>query len=1418
MADLQDTVSNPFEEEQEYSNPFVSPTTPETNPVYSDTEAALRSAGTSDTPVNSYIESMKRGHKQTMSGMMATGQELSQKALASAVESYVIESGEMVEPEVIAQMQEEQGLNTETSPERLWAEQIDGFFDLSKEQRESIVMRRWTQRQISSIFEEMGIVDVGADVVGLVLVPDETYNSVDFVNKVMGTETTIEGIMNSADALIKLGQVYQRLSPDEQVSLFKEMKEIAKGIDDNELQQMFLLMGATGFTSLGEEQFSQGADKLFVAGAVGKFFSSAMKGTRILKDFARMGATDRVALVADQAAKGTRAPRELQASRIDAASTVMPTTTGELAKIVDQAPTEVASVVRDEWAKMDAIQQEALNFIKESLPLTKADIDRALARSTKAIEDQPNIENLVVRQLDDGMEFTFDTAVPRNEEGVAFFERTTGQKKVVKFTQQDITDGFVNQHGVTTMDDIVSGVRSPNILFRGEREFLVQAFERIANAQAKVKSRLTDSLRLATKGLSKVSQGNIERVLFQGDKDGIIYKYHDLVIEGVGGVRLTDKEYISYAKTRKVLDDMWILKNKEVVDGLTVRNAKLVKTSDSQEGYASVLEDAVAAKRKYSSESDFRRVYDSETDSILDSLSAERIDELYNDGFILTKLDNTADFWNAAEKRTKWALVRREDISDLPTNVLNYKTGYVPRIYDDAYYFVKATDGVVEGKSTFKTLRYFNNKTDASAFRAQLIAEGRDPKEILEPLFSREPISDTELNGDTINMFGGLFSSPRGQETLSFGLKGEDAKLVEPLQAIQQYMFHLGNRIPVSQYKLGMQQKWINEAQKFLGTHPGTDFTSTLSKVVESTKGDPKERKFLIKSHEQIDSLSHVPSRDDQILQGKFISIGNSLEAKSPALKGAARWMYSLHQKNPVNAVKAATHHALLGTYSIAQFPIQALGATVAFSINPKYAARGASKWLAFHYLDNIRDPAVKAAQLKKLSTSVDGLSDIEDAYRLWNRSGYRESVLVTNGDYASIANGLPYDGNLVKRAFDKGTFFFKAGEMANMRISFATSMERWKDLNPGKLLDDEALKQIFARSEQFRLNMGQGNRARFQKGAISIPLQFQQINTKFFEAIGAGSAFTRSERARLLVGQGTLFGAMGIPLGQQAVSYMADAMDLDTSGVSPEQLNTAKRGVVGWTVNNLLGIDAEISGRVAIAGGLTDMVSDMIFEKHSILGVAGPAGAVAERFWNGPLDVVMHANKMVISAEDLDISSVGLIAENLLWSLGEIPSSSRNAIIANDLWRTGLVRTSNGKVLWATDPKVKDIIFQSMGFQSVDKQEFYELLMSDRGRAETEKILVDRLSRVYTRLLRSATDGDGEQAEAAAKTIAVLQSYIEDEETSTRVAKQLMERFRVDDDKLNLLQKALKSSNDYSTKASDVFSILKQEAISGEL
>lgn len=1416
------------QEEQTDLSPFQQEGVPAPNPYY-DSEMALRYATIGFDPISDYGQALKKGGLWAGEQILTTARDTASAALSTAVQQSAQED-DVPSPEAITQImdEDEARFKMATGPEWAWLEQVEGAEDLPEEERRAVVADRYISRKLSELFESQGLGDWAANIAGILVVPDEAYNAKEFWQKVTGSDKDFSEYFNSAEMLHKIGSWFVELSPEEQVDMLEVFLKASEEVDDNELQQAFMVMAATGRTPYDHTQFDHFFDKATVAslgvGIGGKWINKLLRLTSMPKTLAKLGKSNEVSTVTDAAATGKITEAEAQINPLDAAVSGLPVVNGNLAKLFDTAPESFASAIRADWAMMDAMRKDGMDIAKEGLRLSPEDMYRVMEREKGRLEESvPNIENLSFKIQKDGVEFTYDTVTPT---GTGRVTGEIGKTETFKYTLNDMSDGFV----VSTTGPVssaLSAIVSPNVLFSKLADELVQPFELAQMSQAKLRGALTDSLALATKELkgNKRAMEQVAELITRGTLNDEVYTYEQLVSRGIGGKRYSEAQAKVYFNLRKLYDDMWVMKNEETRKVLELRGAKSVTLSSGFSGFPSVAETASIAWKKYNG-SKYRTVIDDVTGETR-VLGKEDIEKAYEDGMVLTRLDNSSEFWIRNETKAKFALVPRHSVDDLPDVVLGYRAGYSPLVYKNANFFVKHKKPVddlsgAENLSYMETIRAFSNFSDAEKYAAKYATENgnvynKDNTGDIQVLFNREKGEAAAPDEDVINMYGGYAKSPRKQERIPFGPEGTKAEFLDPIEAMQEYMFHVGNRVPITELRLGTQQKWLNTAKQLLGTEATGSFEDMYGTVKNSTQLSDGQRTFLVRAHEQIQTLNHIPTPEEQRLMGHFVSIGKSLESKSPLLKGVSRGLYTLSQTSPVGAFKAASHHMLLGMYSIAQFPVQALGASVAFSINPVYAAKGAGKWLAFSYLDNILDPAHRAAKIKELSKMKGmNLEDLEETYALWRKSGYRQSVLLTNGDYATVANGLPYDAGLVRRMFENGTFFFKAGELANMRISFATALERWKDINPGRKLDDEALKQIVARAEQFRLNMGQGNKARFQKGYISIPLQFQQINTKFAEAV-LGPNFTKAERARLFAGQATLFGAMGVPLGEYALGHLVNQTESeDLSNWSAEGVNTARRGVLGWFLNNYLGLDAEVSGRVSIASGITDLIMETAFEQHSIISLAGPTGAVAERGLNS-IEGLLIASKMYFTSDDLTTEDKDVISRMMAYSLANVASGTRNMVAAYQMHHSGWVRDSKGVPLWQKEPDLYDSLLQGAGFQSLKKNEYWELIKSRKAQLKSEQGMLDQMSRLYSYGLVGIEENNPEAVRAASLTIAALYSGIKDEDLKIKLSQGLLRRFRGEDKMQMAIEQAVRAYNEDTTPNSFLLNEKVRGAIEGE-
>jgi len=298
------------------------------------------------------------------------------------------------------------------------------------------------------------------------------------------------------------------------------------------------------------------------------------------------------------------------------------------------------------------------------------------------------------------------------------------------------------------------------------------------------------------------------------------------------------------------------------------------------------------------------------------------------------------------------------------------------------------------------------------------------------------------------------------------------------------------------------------------------------------------------------------------------------------------------------------------------------------------------------------------------------------------------DSVVMGNADFATMAGGGLIDAGLLRRAYgtleEKGQVFFKMGELANMRISFFTALERQKALDGGKFaFTDETLKKVMARAEQYRMNMGAGNKAWFQRGVWSLPTQFKQIYTKFAESM-FGDWFTGREKAQVLLAQATLFGATGIPILNSFQDQIVD-MFFDEGDLSQAQLVTAKRGALGFLFNDVMDVDAVISGRMSLA---SDYMED--FEKlfsGDVSMVEGLMGVSYSLFGRG-YDVIKTFSREVATVghtppEEWSTSMVEDALSDIGKSMISMTASGRKALQAYDLAYADAYFSRNGQTLF---------------------------------------------------------------------------------------------------------------------------------------
>lgn len=717
----------------------------------------------------------------------------------------------------------------------------------------------------------------------------------------------------------------------------------------------------------------------------------------------------------------------------------------------------------------------------------------------------------------------------------------------------------------------------------------VNATTRAELGGAKLANTLTAALETALRPIGKsfitpkarASLKRLDEVLLQGDAHteidaagevtrGKVYTIDELQagipIPTKGGgtkvVSLNDDEISAYFATRRILDYMFMLKNDQVHKTLTFRGFRRVDV----EGVDAIGKpiDTAAGARLFLQGKGVEKMYNplgkNGKGSVMNKSDID-FEELYNNGFKMIKLDEAVSI---AGTHYDYVFVNAKNITDLPSVVLKRKIGYVPKIYKDAFYFVKenmrgSLNGVDDSMIGSKTLRMFDSKKEADAYLAKqaktrfLIREqlnatndkdaagfmeelrnmGHSDDEIREMMeehlrgrlsanFDKNNkledvyvVADREMSADQLlresyGMHGGLFTGRRATHDILFGVSGEVPKRFSAYESIQRYIQHVSNYYPRNQWRMAEQQRWMNTARAMNAIRPEiTQYKEAIQSV--TLKAGSKEKASLDAYATWINDQARIPTNEEVWLSQHMRSLVEWAEtpltvfgetiASAKAPKIVRNSIMNLAQKDPFSAMRAAAFHPLIGWFNPSQLFVQAQGASVAFALHPTTALRDIRRSFGLTSMMWVDNPKALAVTAKSLGLKPEEFTRMRE---LFIKAGLRDSVKAT-ADHSAAAQSYGITLKAVKDVADKGLMFYRPGEFFNRTYSFSAATEKWLEANKGKTImdiGDKELKSIIDDSMHMSLNMLRANRAQWQKGAAGVPTQFWQIQAKLIESV----------------------------------------------------------------------------------------------------------------------------------------------------------------------------------------------------------------------------------------------------------------------------------------------------------------------------
>lgn len=1227
------------------------------------------------------------------------------------------------------------------------------------------------QRKIHELTKDQGFFEKLYEGASYIFIPKTIKDYADLTNS---------SILEAGDAVKNVFANWQSLSQEERLRTFPMMVgAVMEASDNNELRAvdtLLSLIDPSRASEVSERELEDRVEWGLIAAPFIGWINRVRKTANIVSTAKRLGLEEEAGRI-NAANLSDRSGAVSQATGVDrevSAVTGHPFNFGE---IIPESPDGVHKATHkalDDIEKHRSRVQDKLHGIADDTEylkergLTDSEVEKVHSRF------QEEINSLKDEYWERYGWYIDDVNYTSSQTGFKVDYKLEGvpQTRSIKYTTND-----VGEFKAVELGPIETKILSPSVLLETIAPGAVEQATRIGFVQSATVRHFREAAKLADKGLAPriTAKGsrqrqNIDDVLLAGDEwDKGVGKVFtpDELMEGVetpnGLVRLSLPEMKSYYARRDIMDLMHFRMDKGIRDDLVARGMKEVNFNGEVDKSRIRIEVGRPIEDPSRIPEDIKhlesRVWSQKDGGGVVHMKDVDVKEMYDEGYQLVNFRNRVE---VGDEFVTYGFIRKQDISDIRSSVLHKKPGYVPKSYKDGFYFVKQMDNAkVNGvtQKNLSTLRIFDSKLEADKYAQKLTETNQEPGRIFQTFHDRE-IPEGELAEDLINEVGGLVYGARSRREILFGSgDGTTPRRVSAYQSMDRALNMVGHHMPMNQFRLYMQQRWLNTAKEHLET-PG-NFDSAINPAAPS-----RVREGLEFTRRWIRDTASIPTKDErkwqsllrrtaEWMEGRNV-LGVPLDPKTKAISPRLG-IYHLSKQDPLVAMRGAAFHSLLGWFNPAQLWVQAQGAAVALSLNPKGLSTSLPKYMA------LRAGIVLHGNEKALRATAKRLKMDEDEYislvTQMHKSGLLRSVKTTADYAASEGVGHGVTRSVMRDTADKGLFFFREGEMFSRGYSFIEARAKYlKDTGKrGVDLTDDDLKNIVDDTLKRTFNLNKANRAYWQKGILSIPTQFLQISAKFTEDIGRGlfldkGKFTRGDASKVLLGQMALYGTAGLSINEMVVNGTARQFGIDVPGeISPEARAAITNGFWGLMAKVMFDVDAELGPRGSIPSGLQSSIVNLMrgnFEDAAF----GAFGEVPHRAFQA----FSKVKPMVLSAWQRELSSSDV--EIALSSIAKITSTWNNYSKAQLWYKLGRATDSKGNTLFEID-RDKDwnlLVAQAMGFSPTRVADIYKMEDYTRRQTTAIKDVVDTMSRMSMEYmaLDNPSDTDAKNLEIIMSTI----------------------------------------------------------------
>lgn len=681
-------------------------------------------------------------------------------------------------------------------------------------------------------------------------------------------------------------------------------------------------------------------------------------------------------------------------------------------------------------------------------------------------------------------------------------------------------------------------------------------------ANAKIRRDLESAYKESVKGLSGSERAQVTNVLAEGDAFsnnkgafGHVFSHDELIAKG-----LSEKGIEAYYKQRLLRDNMWLMRNKQMVEEFHADGIKEMAFEGNN--FVKPMNRPVkplesGAVKSLIGNGKMGKVLDTRNGRV-SQLNSDEVDEIYEAGGQVVRLYKPEGIGN--RKFTHIVLDNNEArISDIRM-ALPYRPGEFARVYTDEYFItlrrpmMDEFDNVGHTTETFRTAKNakeaeefvrsynqalriaVNKEYDAFIGRAgklaeieRLIGKYTNPQAFLDEVETRglkaDDVFDFHYNRETHSYLADTVDEAITNGRLFYSHKGEKLLATDPTRSntlgvtdsLGVELANISRYITSNDIRVTAIERWMNTFgdgianrtfNKWMDFDKGELSADLIKKSLLNNGSDLAKLegdellKFAEQTRKYIRQQLNIRTTNQKLNEARFRKAVEWLEGKSGLSGKFLDWFGPALRKSDVaDFIRKVNFHVTLGMGNPVQLIVQANGMFIAAAVHPIHglsAAKSAVPLRMALMSDNPNVWKTMATVDNLTSLGLKNVDEFVDMVKAVRKSGLLDDIKST-ALYNVEDGALDLYKSYGKSAFKESSpFFFNRGEEFSRLVSWEVSRREWKAQHPGKdWRTDDALKEILVRQREFNLGMQAHNTAAWQKGWAGIPMQFLQYNIK---------------------------------------------------------------------------------------------------------------------------------------------------------------------------------------------------------------------------------------------------------------------------------------------------------------------------------